>query len=161
MEHRLRVLREALEPVEREAALVFEGREDLEGVREGAALRGEGAEGPVRSDDRAGQGLVVCGEGTEDVAGVVHERAQRLLLAPQRAEYVAGVGGEWAEVAECIVQIEPAAIDGQARVLHPGLEGRARVLVEALEDLVDLGLVLDLGLGEVATLGDRVWSVTA
>ena len=47
------------------------------------------------------------------------------------------------------------------RILHPSLEVLARLLVEALEDLIDLRLVLNLTLCEMAPLRDRVWSIAA
>ena len=112
-------------------------------------------------DDRPGQRLVVGGERREDVARVVDQRAQRLLLAAQGAEHVARVRCERAEVAEGVVQVEAAAVDRDRRVLHPGLERLPGLLVEALEDLVDLGLILDLGLGEMAALRDRLRRVAA
>ena len=155
------VFRKALQAVQRQAALVLEGGEDLEGVGERLALRRESAEGPVGADDRARQSLVMSGQGTEDVAGVVDEGPERLLLASEGAEDVARVRGERAEVAEGVIQVEASAVDRQGAVLHPGLERLSGGPVEALEDLVDLGLVLDLRLGEVTALGDRMRSVAA
>ena len=112
-------------------------------------------------DDRPGQGLVVGGERREHVARVVDQRAQRLLLAAQGSEDVTRVGCERAEVAEGVVQVEAAAVDRDPRVLHPGLERLPGLLVEALEDLVDLGLILDLSLGEMAAFRDRLRRVAA
>jgi hypothetical protein len=156
LDQRARVGLEAVEPLEGEPCLVLERGGDLEEVAEGLLLGGEGAERLVGAGDRIGELAVALAERVEDRAGVADEALELVALTAQDREHAGGVAEERGEVADRVVEVEAAAADRDRRPLLPLLEGRAGLRVEGVEDLVDLGLVLDPADRERASLGDRV-----
>ena len=117
---------------------------------------GKCVEDLIRVHDHICQLPVALGQGVEDNASVPNDRLQVLLLPVEQLDDLRCVCDERADVAEGIVDIEAAVLDGNRGIGLPALEGAAGFLVEGIEDLVDLGRVLNLGIGELSVLGDRL-----
>ena len=117
---RARVDREGLEPLERDARLVEEGREHAEGVRQRRVLglkRGERAVGVL--DQRAQLSLALV-QRTEHDARVLDRLAQGDGLRVEHLQHGRPVLRESSEVAERAVQVlRRGAGDGLGRLLHP------------------------------------------
>src|SRR5215211_3351536 len=134
---------------------MLEDRQYPECLGEGLVLLRQSRERLVGVGDRPGELLVSLAEGVEDGARVADETLQRGLLRAQDAQDVGRIAEERAEVAERVVQIDAAPVDGDGGARLPALEGLPRALVEGVEDLVDLGGVLGLPDAERSALRDR------
>ncbi len=146
---------ELVEADEGLARLALECGQDSEGLGQSDVLGGERAEDLVRGGDQIGELPVSLGQGVEDDSGVTDEALEITLLVLEEPDHVRGVGDERAQVAEGVVGVQAAVLDRDRRVRLPALERLPGLRVEGVEDLVDLGRILNLRVRELTPFGNR------